>query len=101
MWKTVPRHVRGFPWERPLRGVVAEVGYHLLDVQTGVADAITAEPDQVGGTLDAGGEHIDIHIGALQLPEDGLQLGERGGIATRDGLGHVEVSSTRLRAVPL
>src|SRR4051812_46723079 len=100
MCKTVPRRIRRRPGEQLLCGVVVEVGNHLLDVQTSVPDAVTTEADEVGGALDAGGQHVDIDVGALQLAEDGFQLGYGSGVATRDGLGHVEVSSTRLRALP-
>src|SRR6185295_20328667 len=103
-WLKITTLARRNPWERRCRrsgGVVVEIGDDLFDVQPGAADAIAAEADEVGSALDTGSQHVDVDVGAFQLAEDGLELSKRRGVPGCHWFGHVDVSSTRLRAVPV
>ena len=85
--------------------VVARADF--IDIACGVMRVLGTR-----GALHLRRQDVDIDVGALQLSQDGFQLGERFGIALCDlgacGLrsfacswAHEWVSSTRLRAVPL
>ena len=66
---------------------LVEPGNHLLDLEPGVADAVAAEADQLGGPGHLRGEHVDVDVGPLELGQDGFELGEGGGVASGHGFG--------------
>ena len=63
----------------PLLGL--ELVDDLGDLDLGGLDAGAAELDELGRSLDLGGQQVDVDRVAIELVEDGLELGERFDVA--------------------
>src|SRR5688572_18709075 len=60
---------------------LVEIGDHLVDAQLRRGDALPAHRDQLSRAGDAVSEAIDVDIGALELPQDLVELVECLGVA--------------------
>jgi len=65
------------------RVVSLQIGDNALDVDSGVADALATDADQLCGAAHLTPEPIDIDGITFELGQDRFELGDRAGIADR------------------